>query len=243
MHTLERQPPNHTKIILVPKVTGLRNIVESSPQILICQCQIEQIKQGVSCSAYKALYSRSLTVTLHHKAVMSLIVSLKYYFLLCILRMISYPVLFICLYLAQLFHYWCQDAIQNLMINFHVNLSCLNNWWERWAQAFGVSNCYSFCLFWSLQQSSPSSPLENTPLGGNGLNYPALYHSRWGITLIQISALSSKIYTFILPPIWLSSWICIKSSIFCIMRSLGSHRQLILQLASLAKCLSKIDHI
>lgn len=60
-----------------------------------------------------------------------------------------------------------------------------------------------FLIFAAVLSIKP--PREHT-LGGKWLElYPALYHSRWGITLIQISALSSEIYMFILPPIWLSS--------------------------------------
>lgn len=179
MRALGTQPLGCTIINLVPKPPGFCNVEESSPQFLICQHQIWEIKQEASRLAYKALYSRSLTATLHRKAVMSFIVSLKHYFSFCALRMISYAVLFICLYLAQLFHYWCKEAIQNLMINFHVNLSCLNNWWGRWAQALGVSGCYSFCLILvAVLSVKPSPPPQEHTFGED--EFPSIVSFQMG---------------------------------------------------------------
>lgn len=78
-------------------------------------------------------------------------------------------------------------------------------------------------LPFSSLQYSLSNCLENTHLRGDGLNCSALNHSRCRIIWIQISAPSFKIYTFPGLTIWLSTWFCIKSSIFCFTRVLVSH--------------------
>lgn len=131
------------------------------------------------------------------------------------------------------------------MINFHVNLSCLNNWQERWTWTLGVNSHYCFCLSGLCGSNSLSSHLENTCLGGDSSNCSA--SDQPDLKLPEYKSLFTSPKSVFqnppcLPRIRLSTWFFIKSSIFCITRNLGSHRQPILQLTSLSRHPNTLGH-